>query len=260
MNSSLNENLVQEDIKPLEKPTKTGLEISLSGSPEVLGELSDLADAINHDRAVTSEDILRLKDSIKDAKIKLGNMEVTVEQAEQTYGSFGSFLKETWKILGVDEEKIKDAKISLEIKSPKDEYYATRSVDIDETKFGQFTLNPDTQGLDWESLKGKIFIPNLSSLDGWPIKDVIGYLITNFSGKYIFPGIEYWKFMVENLDKVPNKLKDGNWYYNFGSLVRRPGGRWGVPGARWDESEWSRDVFCLVGSWGSNCRVVLLEK
>jgi len=253
------ENILRETTKPLSKPYKTGLEVSISSSPEAAKDLSAFVDALNHDQPITRESLDKLGSSIKEAKIKLGDEEITVEQAESLYGSFGAFLKETYKIWGVDEEKIKNVQIRAEIKSPKDENYASRKADIDEEKFGQFTLNPDTQGLDWETLKEKIFIPDLSALNGKSLQEVAEYLIANYAGKYKLPGLEYWKFMLENPDKVPDQLKDGNYYFNFGSLVRNSGGRWNVPCARWGASGWYRFAGWLVTDWYSYCRVVLLE-
>ena len=259
MENSSAENLIHETVKPVERPSKTGLEVSLSSSPEAASDLSAFVDALNHDQPITQESLDKLGSSIKEAKIKLGNEEITVEQAESIYGSFGAFLKETYKIWGVDEEKIKNVQIRAEIKSPKDEDYASRKADIDEEKFGQFTLNPDTQGLDWETLREKIFIPDLSALEGKPLQEVAEYLIANYADKYKLPGIEYWKFMLENPDKVPDQLKDGNYYFNFGSLVRYSGGRWYVPYARWFGFKWSRSARWLDNDWHSHCRVVLLE-
>jgi hypothetical protein len=65
--------------------------------------------------------------------------------------------------------------------------------------------------------------------------------------------------MLENPDKVPDQLKDGNYYFNFGSLVRRSDGHWNVPCARWYVSEWNRYANWLDNGWDSSCRVVLLE-
>ncbi len=259
------ENLINETITPAEKLTKTGLEISLSGSLEAINELSALADAINHDQPITEESLNNLRNSLIQAKIKLGDQEVTIEQAEHIYGSFGAFLKETYKIWGTDEEKIKNIKISAEIKNPKDEDYQTRQTDIDTEKFGQFTLNPDTQDLDWEALKDKIFIPDPKEFaDCRTVQEVAERVITNYADKYKIPGIEYWKFMLENPDKVPNdpngiNLKDGNYYFNFGSLVRRSGGSFCVPYAYWGGSGWRRGAGGLVFSWSAHYRVVLLE-
>jgi len=147
---------------------------------------------------------------------------------------------------------------------PKAEDYKMRESDSDESKFGEFTVNPDTQGLDWEALKDKIFVPDLTALNGKPLSEVVKYLVDNFSDKYKIPGIEFWKFMIENPDKVPAdasgvNLKDGNYYFNFGSLVRDSDGRWYVPYANGDGSEWNRNANWLSYSWNSHCRVVLLE-
>ncbi|MCX6717806.1 MAG: AAA family ATPase, partial [Candidatus Taylorbacteria bacterium] len=167
---------------------------------------------------------------------------------------FSSFLEQTYKIWSISDEKIKNAVISPKIIDPKTEDYQARQTDVDVSKFGEFTVNPDTQGLDWEALKDKIFIPDLSSLNGRPLSEVAKYLIDNFSDKYKIPGIEFWKYMLENPDKVPVdvkgvNLKDGNYYFNFGSLVRNSGGRWLVPFARCYGSGWNRNAFRLVSTW-----------
>jgi MoxR-like ATPase len=177
---------------------------------------------------------------------------------------FSSFLGKTYKVWGIDADKIKNAVIHSEVIDPKTEDYQARQADVDVSKFGQFTVNPDTQNLDWESLKDKIFIPDLSALNGKPLSEVAKYLIDNYSDKYKIPGIEFWKFMLENPDKVPAdasgvNLKDGNYYFNFGSLVRNSDGLCCVPSADWRGSVWNRDAFRLGFTWRSRCRVVLLE-
>jgi MoxR-like ATPase len=192
------------------------------------------------------------------------NKEQVNIDTEELKAEFTPFLQETWKKWNVDADKIKNAVISPEVIDPKTEDYNARKTDIDPTKFGEFTVNPDTQGLDWEALKDKIFIPDLSALNGKPLSEVAEYLIANFSDKYKIPGIEYWKFMIENPDKVPNdpngiNLKDGNYYFNFGSLVRYSDGRFYVPFVNWGGSVWNRNAGRLDSSWNAYCRVVLLE-
>jgi MoxR-like ATPase len=177
---------------------------------------------------------------------------------------FTPFLEETWKKWGLDADKIKSAVISPIITDPKVEDYPTRQADTDASKFGEFTLNPDTQNLDWETLKDKIFIPDLSTLEGKPLSEVAKYLVDNYADKYQLPGIEYWKFMLENPDKVPTdpkgvNLKDGKYYFNFGSLVRSSDGYWRVPCAGWDGSGWDRHAPWLSNKWYVSYRVVLLE-
>ncbi len=177
---------------------------------------------------------------------------------------FTPFLQETWKLWNIDADKIKKAKISPEIKRPTDEDYQARQTDIDTTKFGEFTLNPDTQNLDWETLQDKIFIPDLSSFVGKPLSEVAQYLITTYGSTHKLPGLEYWKFMLENPNKVPSdpngvNLKDGNDYFNFGSLVRSSDGLWLVPYADWNGSGWNCNARWLDYSWGADYRIVLLE-
>ncbi len=177
---------------------------------------------------------------------------------------FSSFLEQTYRKWSIPDEKIKNAVISPEIIDPKTEDYQARQTDVDVSKFGEFTVNPDTQGLDWEALKDKIFIPDLSSLNGRPLSEVAKYLIDNFSDRYKIPGIEFWKFMLENPDKVPVdvngvNLKDGNYYFNFGSLFRGSDGGWFVPFTNWSGSDLSRHAFGLVNTWNQGFRVVLLE-
>ncbi|MFA6227275.1 MAG: AAA family ATPase [Candidatus Paceibacterota bacterium] len=184
--------------------------------------------------------------------------------SESLKTEFTSFLEQTYKMWGISDEKIKDTTIEPIIMDPKTEDYQARKADIDTSKFGEFTVNPDTQNLDWESLKDKIFVPDLSALNGKPLSEVAKHLIDNYSDKYRLPGIEYWKFILENPDKVPAdakgvNLKDGKYYFNFGSLVRNSGGYWIVPCASWDGSGWYRSARWLGDSWSAAYRVVLLE-
>ena len=153
-----------------------------------------------------------------------------------------------------------DNKFTPSLIKPEDQDYAVLKSDIDQAKFGEYTLNPDTQNQDFENIpEGKIFIPDLSSFVGKELHEVAKYLIDNFSDKYKIHGVEYWKWLYENPAKTPDKLKDGKYYFEFGSLVRNSGGHWYVPYARLAGSEWFRYANWLSYSWNSHCRVVLLE-
>lgn len=176
---------------------------------------------------------------------------------------FEPFLRETYKLWSVDADKIKNADIKPEIVDPSTMNYEAKIKDNQPNEFGKYTVNPDTQNLDWEALKDKIFIPDLSGFVGKPIHEVIQYVVNNFSTKYRFPGIEYWKFMIENSDKVPTtkkaNLKDRNYYFSPGSLIRDSDGDWCVPCAYWGGSSWDRDADWLGVSWLAFYRIVLLE-
>ena len=168
------------------------------------------------------------------------------------------FLKETFK-KWYDEEKSKVEQKPTLVK-PEDQDYSILKDDIDKAKFGEYTLNPDTQNLDFEHIpESKILSPDLSSLNGKPLHEVAKYIIDTYSTTHHIPGLEYYKWLYENPQKAPTKLKDGNYYFNFGSLVRSSGGYWRVPFARWGGSGWYRFAGWLGSSWRSFCRVVLLE-
>ncbi len=257
----------EEAVEELRKESGTVRHLSLKEVAELdpFGKrakaLKGQAEALLGDENIEKGDDFskNLRKKLKGKKNKAEDLDLESLKTE-----FSPLLQETWKIWGVDEEKIKNAQISAEIKNPKDENYATRKADIDKAKFGEFTVNPDTQNLDWEALKDKIFILDLSTLNGKSLQEVAEYLIANFSDKYKIPGIEYWKFMIENPDKVPNdpkgvNLKDGKYYFNFGSLVRFSDGHFSVPCAGWGGSGWARGARWLSASWGAVDRVVLLE-
>ncbi|MCX6716719.1 MAG: hypothetical protein NTV72_02245 [Candidatus Taylorbacteria bacterium] len=92
---------------------------------------------------------------------------------------------------------------------PEDLDYAILKDDIDSDKFGEYTLNPDTQNLDFENiLETKVFIPDLSAFNGKPFPEVFKYLTDTYSGTHNIPGVEYWKWLFENPSKSPPAMKD----------------------------------------------------
>jgi len=153
-----------------------------------------------------------------------------------------------------------DNKFTPSLVKPEDQDYATLKDDIDVSKFGEYTLNPDMQNLDFENIpEAKIFIPDLTALNGKSLSEVAKYLIDNYADKYQIPGVEYWKWLYENPAKSPKKIQDGKYYFEFGSLVRLSDGHWGVPYVGWDGSGWRRGADWLGSGWASDDRVVLLE-
>ena len=104
----------------------------------------------------------------------------------------------------------------------------------------------------------KIF--NFSEFIGKPRLELAKYLAENYSDKYHIPDIEYWKYLIENEDKIPKELKDENYYYFFGSILRDQNGNWNVPNSHGDGSQRYRSAGWLKVGWGFNDRVLLLEK
>ncbi|MEK9151626.1 MAG: AAA family ATPase [Patescibacteria group bacterium] len=156
------------------------------------------------------------------------------------------------------EADAKKAKQEARLEDPKMLDYGKLSADIDVGRFGEYTLNPDTQALDFE--QAKVFIPDLSAFVGIPRHEVMKHIIDTYGTTHHIPGIEYWKWILEHQDKAPQSLKDGNWFYLPGSVLRVKGGRWNVPHVLWDGSKFVRRAAWLVSGWGAAERVVLLEK
>jgi hypothetical protein len=130
--------------------------------------------------------------------------------------------------------------------------------DINAGKGGEYTLNPENFGLDYE--KVKVFIPDLSSLVGKSRAEVADYVAKTYAGKYRIADKEYQDWLVANPQKTPEIFKDTNvWFYFTGSLVRVSDGDWCVPDADWCGSDWYHCALWLGDEWRQRGRVVLLE-
>ncbi len=157
-----------------------------------------------------------------------------------------------------DKAAAKKATQEARFENPATIDYESLSRDIDEKRFGEYTLNPDTQSIDFE--QAKPIIIDLPQFVGKPRHEVMKYIIDTYGSTHHIPGIEYWKWLIENPDKAPQELKDGNWHYFPGSVLRVKGGRWHVPSADWRGAKFARDAGWLGNGWNAGERVVLLEK
>ncbi len=182
------------------------------------------------------------------------------QDIESINTKYTNFLKETYKIWSIDDNTINQANITPEIINPSNIDYEARKNDTDPTKFGEYTVNPETQNIDFKN--AKLFtLPEeeQKELEGKTLSEVAEYIKTTYGNRYHIPGIEFWKYILENPDKAPNELKDGKYHFFFGSLVRASDGDWRVPYANWHGSQWDRYGLRFVYSWASRYRVVLLE-
>ena len=192
--------------------------------------------------------------------------EAPIANAEDLEAQHDTFLKDTFDYWS--EGSGAKAKISAETLLPADQNWSTLEKDIDPTKFGEYTLNPDTQHLNFETTK--VFIPDLSAFNGKKLSEVAEHLIATYSDKYDIPGLEYWEWLVKrkNLDDLPTgpefetlkqELKD-NYCFFFGSTLRYSTGHWRVPCVNWYGDKWDRNAAWLDDDWRSRSRVVLLAK
>jgi hypothetical protein len=172
-----------------------------------------------------------------------------------------AFFEQTFKGWYGEKDAKKASQRMAEFTPPERQNWKEMSQDTDKDRFGEYTMNPDTATLDWESIPTeKIKVVDLSDMRGKPLHEVAEHIVETYSGDYHIPGIEYWKYIIEHPDKAPEDLKDGNYHFFFGSVLRGGGGVWDVPGAGWGGSEFGRGAGSLGDAWASVYRVVLLEK
>ncbi len=188
----------------------------------------------------------------------------TPEELREEFNGFLSAMFGEWYSDAKIRARIPEAADHLpELIAPKDQNWQSKKEDVVPSKFGEYTLNPETIDIDWETIPPeKIITKELS--DDWnnkPLADVAEYVVKTYGKNYYIPGLEYWKYILENPGKAP-KLEDDNWYFFFGSLLRPAGGSWRVPDARGRliGTQRGRYAVWLSDGWHGLYRVVLLEK
>jgi hypothetical protein len=146
---------------------------------------------------------------------------------------------------------------------PEDQNYATLKDDIDADKFGEYTLNPDTQNMDFQKIpESKIFIPDIpSTFVGKSPFEVFKYLVDTYSDTHYIPGVEYWKWLIENPTKTLFVFMEISFRFYFpGSLFRYSDVRWHVPCMQWNGSVWNCHEGWIKHEWSPTDHVVLIEK
>lgn len=124
----------------------------------------------------------------------------------------------------------------------------------------KYPVNIDSVLLDYESVEPKIFRPEEAderfrsrpSLIGRGYGksakgDYLEYMYEKFGRTRYIPGVEYAKYLNENPDKVPDILKDNQYYYfpcPFMSAIKSP---------HVDDHVYSKEYF-LKGEWVDNSK------
>ena len=191
-------------------------------------------------------------------------------QQSETPKGMDTFLLSTFTGWGVDKEKLDyltaNPKQPTFLK-PTDINYETYKNDTktdpqqQKEKFGEYTLNPDTVSINWETTSAdKITIIEVPNCDN--LVEVGNYLKTYLKthpGTKL-PGLELYKFVLDNQTHlIAEKLKNEQWNFFYGSLFRNSGGAWNVPYAHGGASGLDRYGSWMSDSWDSGSRVVLLE-
>ena len=182
------------------------------------------------------------------------------ESTETINTDLTQFLLQTYKGWGVDQTKLDAIQWNQSTVSPKNENYEMKKDDIDTSKYGEFTLNPDTKDIDWDKIpQNKIKTVELpANMTGKKLSEIGEYLKTAYPNAKL-PGLEYYKYIIENPNKAPQSFKDGNYHFFFGSLFRDSGGDWNVPFVYSGASGFRRNGGWLVSGWHGHYRVVVVE-
>jgi len=267
-NSPKQEKLTQEELKERMKKKFQALEPTIKEEVDKYKKALKEGEFEDEEGEKKKEEmqnrITALIDKAEKMKATLDSGEILPDSTETIEDPTltNSFLLATFKSWGVNQDKLDTLHFSPELVLPEDLDYSTKKTDIDETKFGEYTLNPETYTLDYDSIpEDKIKIITLpNTLNGKPLDEIANHILQTYPNHKI-PGLDYYQYILENPSKAPGSLKDSNFNFHFffGSLFRGSGGRWGVPSVRWYGSRFSRDGYWLGRSWNVNYRVVLLE-
>jgi len=191
------------------------------------------------------------KDSYIDSSTGVADMEKFEEE-------LNGFMAKTF-VMWYGKANAGKAKISMQtISLPKMNYEGLRTTD--KSLYGQYTINPETAGMNHKEKELKIKILDMKEFVGKPRSEAAKAVVEKYGGLYHIPGLEYEKYLLENPDKIPAELKDWNWYYFIGSTFRDQDGDSNIPCGHWNGSRLARYADWLDIKWYRDDRVVLLEK
>ncbi len=261
----------QRELSGVQEDVRENLDVLVhEASMDYMAKLKrDLLKAVDEDNEPEIErirgDMKAQKEAMKEyAALARANVADYIDSStgevdmEKMRKEFDAFIKETL-VIWYGEKDAGRAKISMHA-SPLAgmDYEGLREPDA--SLFGQYTINPETAGMNHKEKEPKIKILDMKEFVGEPRSKVVKAVVERYGGQYHIPGLEYEKHLLENPDKVPKELKDGNCYYFMGSTLRVQGGRAGVPCVRWGSGWLGRDARRLGGQWDEDGRVLLLER
>lgn len=223
-------------------------------------ERKDLINEAHEEALADNATIDEYEAKARGLKGETGEKESAELNLEELKSRLSPFLTEAFA-QWYDKETAEKVEQKLSLIKPEDIDWEAFKDDIDKAKFGEYSLNPETQGLDFEAFPTeKIKVLDWEETMGKSRAEVGEYLVAKYGATHHIPGIEYWQYIIENPDKAPASLKDGNYHYFFGSTLRHKDGSVVVPRTYWDGDRFPRDANGLGGRVGSGDRIILLEK
>jgi len=193
-------------------------------------------------------------------KIKEGqiNNSTGVTNMEKFEKELNVFIAETF-LMWYGKENAEGVKIIMKIVPLSEIDYKQLKI-ADPSKYGQYTINPETAGMNYQEREPKIKILDMKKFVDKPRSEVMKAVIEKYNGQYYIPGLEYEKYLFENLDKIPKELKDENNNYFMGSILHGQFGDASLSCVHWLNKKLDREALQLYGKWQQNDRVILLEK
>ena len=283
------ENLVQmasANTKTQEKPTKTQEELRSTLEKKLVNLESTFNEAVSmYEQALennTFEDaddedegmgekrkqdlqnkILKILERGEVMRARLDGGELIPDMPEFDLEKIKSFMTETFTIW-YSKDQAENVKQVPTPTAPTDLDFSALENTPDPSKFGEYTLNPECAGLDYENVK-------IQSLDitkeAWyktlpnkKLSTVFQYITTHYGDSHILPDLTYYQYIIENPTKADPAIKDGKYYFFPGSVLRLSNGDACVPFSYWNGSSFNRHANHLGNQWDGNYRVLLLEK
>ncbi|MCC6934428.1 MAG: AAA family ATPase [Candidatus Yanofskybacteria bacterium] len=193
---------------------------------------------------------------------------------ERASAAVTAFLRDTFqnawsytpKQLAIAEQNLKP-----EFVAPSVVDYAARKADVNAAQSGQYTLNPETVGIDWDSLTPEQIAerteivdlnadPVFAKLADKSLASVADF-VTRTYGSARLPGLELERRLYALGNQAPAAFKEvGAYVFFFGSLIRNANGYWNVPYAYWGGAGWFRGGYWLENGWNADCRLVLVKR
>lgn len=234
--------------------------------PDEKAEFLEQAQKFEEEKAEIGRRREELREELKNWQNEWGVGYDEQEQESDSKKGINNFLIDNVGIFvnGWPKVKPKIPQFKAKSISPQDLDYEALSKNSgpNRNRFGEYTLNPEMVGVDFE--KAKVFIPDLSACVGKPLHEVLKYIAQTYGDRYLFPGLEFWQWALQNLDKAEKlepKLKDGNLYHLPGSTICVFGDHWRLPYLHWEGNKWRHThLSWLENNWISIERVLLLEK
>jgi len=223
-----------------------------------LQKLNDKLDVAMQEAIRTGhlDEAIKLKEQLEKEVNDLGEKVEGTESPEANIPSLKRFLKETFSKWYKRDIDIPQRPSFVDLHSLN---WETLKADIDPSKFGEYTLNPECIGLDFETIKIKVLDIQKEIKDHnlTDLASIGKYVIDTYSKDYIIPDLTFWQWMIEKGASAPAELLDKNILnFCFGSILHGLGGDARVPCVSW----FDRHANPLDYVWGGHYRVVLLER